>query len=241
MANYNKFHDRTKIQAKIINSKNFTYRFLIETLDKYDFKKKKVLDIGCGSGTIDFYLAKNGSSVLGIDISENAIKKCKESSRILKLDRDLTFKVVNFPNESVNQKFDLVICAEVLEHLKDDVMALRKIKKMLKPKGISIISVPSSNAPLYRWGLASSFDKEVGHLRRYSVGVLSTKLINEGLEVIETKKIEGLLRNFLFLNRNASKTIRFLRSYLSDATTMFDKLFISLFGESNIIIVVRNN
>jgi len=237
---YDLFHSNTTTQTKIINSKNFTYRFLVETLNKYAFKNKKILDIGCGSGTIDFYLAENGSQVLGIDISEKAIEKCKESSRILKLERNAKFEVINFPKDSVNQKFDMIICAEVLEHLKKDRLALEKIKNMLKPKGIVIISVPSVNAPLYKWGLASNFDKQVGHLRRYSVDKLSSMLLDIDLELLETKKIEGLLRNFLFLNRNAGKLIRFLRNYMSDIVTIVDKALIPLLGESNIIIVAKN-
>jgi len=128
---YDLFHSNTTTQTKIINSKNFTYRFLVETLTSM-LSRIKNFGYWMWLGTIDFYLAENGSQVLGIDISEKAIEKCKESSRILKLERNAKFEVINFPKDSVNQKFDMIICAEVLEHLKKDRLALEKIKNMLK-------------------------------------------------------------------------------------------------------------
>ena len=148
--------------------------------------------------------------------------------------------MVDFPRNFIKQKFDIIICSEVLEHLKEDELAIKQIKKMLKNNGIAIISVPSKNAPLYKWGFASDFDRGVGHLRRYSINDLSSLLKNAGLTIVEVRKIEGLLRNFLFLNRNAGKLIKFLKSYLSDITTMLDKALILLFGESNILIVAKN-
>ena len=58
----------------------FTYRHLIRILKPYLPKVKKILDIGSGVGTIDFYLASKGKEVTGIEISKSAVelarKKC---------------------------------------------------------------------------------------------------------------------------------------------------------------------
>jgi 2-polyprenyl-3-methyl-5-hydroxy-6-metoxy-1,4-benzoquinol methylase len=237
--NYDSFHKHTNSQNKIISNRNYTYKFLIEALSKFDYKEKKILDIGCGSGAIDFYLTKNGASVLGIDISKKAIETCITSSNVLGLQQNLSFKVIDFPKNTINQKFDIIICSEVLEHLADDKLAIRQISKMLKSNGVFIVSVPSKNAPLFRWGFAADFDKEVGHLRRYSENDLIKLFAANGLTIISSRKIEGLLRNYLFLNRRAGKIIRFLRSYISDFVTILDKLLIPVFGESNILMVVR--
>ena len=236
---YNIFHKNTKAQFKIIERKNYTYRFSISVLNEFAYKSKDILDIGCGSGTIDFYLAKKGGRVFGVDISRKAIKKCKESAIILGLEKKTTFKVINFPRRSIDRKFDIIICFEVLEHLEDDFLAARKIKKMIKRNGLFVLSVPSKNAPLYKWGVASKFDKEVGHLRRYSVEDLQLLLSNAGFKIIKIKKVEGVFRNFLFMNRSAGKLIRFLKFCLSDIATVIDNALIPLFGESNIIIVAR--
>lgn len=238
--NYNVFHQGIKQQSKIISRNNFTYRHIIQTVEKYlKSKNAKVLDIGCGAGTVDFYLASKGNRVLGFDISPKAIKACNESARIMGLDKLARFKVVNFPNQSIDDKFDLVIFSEVIEHLKDDTLALVKINKMLNKNGILILTTPSKHAPLYRLGYAKGFDKRVGHLRRYAIQDLSKKCEANGFKIIETHRIEGILRNFLFLNPYAGKFVRLIKFFLSDLVTFIDNLTIPIFGESNIILVAR--
>lgn len=236
---YEDFHEKTSVQKKIISKNNFTYRYILRFIDKYVVGKKRVIDVGCGAGTLCFYIANNEIEVLGIDVSSKAINACQESSRILGLDQFAKFKVVNFPKESMDGKFDLVILTEVIEHLRDDKLALEKIFSMLNKGGVAIITTPSLNAPLYRIGYANSFDKKVGHLRRYTVKSLTKKCETCGFEVIETEKVEGGLRNFLFLNPFAGKFIRYIKFFISDIVTFIDNSLIPIFGESNIIVIVK--
>jgi len=184
-------------------------------------------------------LAKNGANILGIDVSKKAIDVCIKSSKKLGLDNSTKFKIIDFPKKILNKKFDIIICSETLEHIKEDLLAVKGIRKMIKQEGVVIISVSSNNAPLYKWGCANEFDKNVGHLRRYSIEQLSLMLENEDFKILEIVKLEGLLRNFLFLNKRAGKAIRFLKSYISDLASFFDFMLIPLFGESNILIVAK--
>lgn len=236
---YEDFHEKTSVQEKIIRENNFTYRHILRFIDKYAVGKKNIIDIGCGAGTLCFYVASKGIQVLGIDISSKAIKMCQESSRRLGLDKLAKFKVVNFPEESVDIKFDLVIFTEVIEHLRDDKLALEKIFNILNKGGVVIITTPSLNAPLYRLGYANSFDEKVGHLRRYTVGSLTKKCEDSGFKIIETEKVEGILRNFLFLNPYAGKLIRVIKFFMSDIVTFIDNCLIPIFGESNIVVIAK--
>lgn len=236
---YNIFHEKAKKQSKIISKNNFTYRHIINFVDKYSVGKGEVLDIGCGVGTLCFYIASKGRHVLGVDISSRAIRVCQESSRKLALAKLTKFEVINFPKEAISGKFDLVILTEVVEHLPNDKLALKKIFALLDRGGIAIITTPSLNAPLHRLGYANNFDQRVGHLRRYTVGSLSKKCENSGFKVIETKKVEGVLRNFLFLNPYAGKFVRFIKFFISDIATFIDNSLIPIFGESNIIVVAK--
>lgn len=208
-------------------------------VNKYVVDRKNIIDIGCGAGTLCFYIANKGINVLGIDISSSAINVCQKSSRSLNLDKLAKFKVVNFPEESVGEKFDLVILTEVIEHINNDSLALEKIFNMLNKGGVAIITTPSLNAPLYKLGYANNFDKKVGHLRRYTIESLSKKCEDSGLRVIETEKVEGILRNFLFLNPFAGKFVRFIKYFMSDVVTFIDNILILFFGESNIVVVVK--
>lgn len=238
--NYDNFHDKTKSQHRVISRNNFTYRHTIYFIDKYLINKnKRVVDIGCGAGTLCFYIAKRVNFVLGLDISPKAIVACKESSRILGLSKIIRFKVTDFPNEPLNEKFDVVIFTEVIEHIKNDNIALKSIYNMLNKGGIVIISTPSLNAPLYKLGYAKGFDRKVGHFRRYTLEGLSNQCRENGFNILESKKVEGVLRNFLFINPVGGKLIRTIKFFLSDVVTYLDNLLIPIFGESNIVIVAQ--
>lgn len=236
---YEKYHSKSKDQHKLISDNNFTYINILPPLNAALNKKvKDVLDIGCGSGTISLYLGSKGFNVTGIDISKKAIAACQESAKNLD-QKTCKFYISNFPNKILPRKYDLVFFSEVIEHLPDDDLALKKIHRLLKPGGILFLSTPSKNAPLFRLGYSKKFDKEVGHLRRYDINELKTKLNRNGFEIKKTYKKEGILRNFLFLNSFAGKFIKFIKFFLVDIVTILDNLSCKILGESQLIIVAK--
>lgn len=235
---HEKFHNNTRSQLKIINEGNFTYKLILSIINKYLKKNQVVLDVGCGAGTLCMYIAARGNKILGIDISRNAIKSCKESAQNLCLD-NAQFKVMDFPKETLKEKFDFIIFTEVMEHIEDDIEALKKINSLLKKNGTVFITTPSKNAPLYKLGLLEKFDREVGHIRRYTMQEVIDLCREANLEIIETKKNEGIIRNFLFTNPFAGKLVRFIKYSLSDLVTLLDNFSLKLFGESDLFIIAR--
>lgn len=236
--NYENFHKVTTIQKKIVNNNNFTYRILIEVINKYIIDQKDILDIGCGAGTLALYYANKGFNLLGIDISQRAVDSANSSARYLNIN-NVKYEKMNFPYEIPNEKFDFIIFTEVIEHLKDDELALKKIYSLLQLGGIVVLSTPSKNAPLHKLGFAKKFDKQVGHVRRYTIEELIKKAKKQGFEILETRKTEGIIRNFLFLNPIAGKLVRFIKFFLSDWVTWIDNFSLKLFGESNIFIILK--
>jgi hypothetical protein len=126
----------------------------------------------------------------------------------------------------------------VLEHLKDDKKALIKIYKITNNGGRVFVTVPSINAPLKKLGIKDKFDHESGHLRSYSVDKLARLVKKAGFKIIHKEKTEGLLRNSLFVFR-ANFIIRIANrfSIVSDLITHIDNLFLSLFGEADVVVV----
>lgn len=236
--NYEDFHEKTSFQKKIIEDNNFTYRHILKILNIFIKPPKEVLDVGCGAGTICLYLGGKGNNVLGIDISEKAINAATKSAELLQL-KNTSFKRVNFPKEAPRGIYDFIICSEVIEHIHDDKLALKKMFNLLKKGGILFISTPSINAPLYKLGLTTAFDRRVGHLRRYTVEELVKKSSHTGFNILGTEKTEGIIRNFLFLNPAAGKFVRFIKFFLSDLVTYFDNISLKFFGESNIFIILQ--
>jgi len=98
---------------------------------------KRVLDVGCGSGALLKCLQNKGASVKGIDLGEEYLVYAIERYGIDLTNTDL----FNLPN---NHEFDLIIYSDVLEHIKNPISHLEKIKGLLSPRGTLYIKVPST-------------------------------------------------------------------------------------------------
>lgn len=107
-----------------------------------------ILDVGCGRGYIDFKLKdcvdKNHNlRVVGIDNYKPAIDFADTRKKFLNRD-DCHFKLMDTCKlEFKNNFFDIIICSEVLEHLKDPQAAMKEIYRVLKKGGLAIISTPN--------------------------------------------------------------------------------------------------
>ena len=234
---YDNFHKGIRIQKKIISENNFTYRHTIDILTPLIFgNKKTVLDYGCGVGTIDFYLASKGCNVHGVEISKKAIEICRTSAETIGVSNLTKFYGLN---KKINKKFDIIICSEVIEHVSNDMGLLKRLSKNLKKGGNLIVTTPSINSPLFKLGIAKSFDKRVGHLRRYDPIDLTSQIQSIGFRINSVNKKEGLLRNSLFMFPFFGWVIKFLKGPFSDIVTFIDDLFVTIFGESDIIIVAQ--
>ena len=71
-------------------------------------------------------------------------------------------------NKYIERKYDLILLADVLEHIKDDKRIVKKLNKNLKKNGFILITVPSYKI------LFSKKDLILGHYRRYS----KTEILN---------------------------------------------------------------
>lgn len=146
----------------------------------------KILDIGCSSGIFMIDLINNGykkENLFGVDISEKAILNSKANGL-------LNTYVMDAQNISLNEKFDLIVASDCLEHLKMDELALVNWVELLKPGGILIVFVPAFHA------LWSYHDELNMHFRRYTKKELIDK-INK-LNNVTIKK-SGYWNFFLFI------------------------------------------
>lgn len=101
----------------------------------------KVLDIGCGTGLLSLkLLQKSNCLITGIDNSKEMLGVFKYKIKRLKLSKKINCRLMDI--DSLNFKdnaFDIAVSSVVLHHLKDKLMPLKKIYKLLKPGGIFII------------------------------------------------------------------------------------------------------
>lgn len=109
-----------------------------------ELTNKSVADVGCGTGHLLFFLSNefNIHRITGYDFVEPALDIAK------KVVPDGKFSVYDVYSEP-EEKFDLVLCTEVLEHLLYPEKALQNLISMLLPGGVLFISVPNGRTDTY--------------------------------------------------------------------------------------------
>jgi SAM-dependent methyltransferase len=136
-----------------------------------------VLDVGCGQGELLCELATHMPSAVlhGADISEQSLADSRRDRRFTLFLMDLTDPTFDQRYGNRLGYFDLVVCSEVIEHIENDALAAARLRSLLKPGGIVIVTVPG--------GKMSRFDEEIGHRRHYTRERLSALLRGAGLSV----------------------------------------------------------
>lgn len=148
----------------------------------------KVLDIGCGSGYLGHLIKKINSNIAftGFDISKYGIKQVKSYDKVYLLDIDKE----NIPEES--GFFDMVVCADVLEHIYDVDHCLNEIKRVLKPGGKAVVTTPNFSYWKYRiicvLGGIPNILKDPRHIHAFNYNLLSNKCYTKGFDVAYSVK-----------------------------------------------------
>ena len=152
-----------------------------------DSSKSRIMDIGCAEGYLSAALKKPSNYVVGLDISEKNINEAKKV-----LDQAIVFDIESedWPNDFIENKFDLIVCAEVIEHLFDQDGAIAKISKILKPDGRLIISSPNflvwNNRLRILFGHygAKEIFFDQGHIHLLSYNGLKDKFEKNGFQIV---------------------------------------------------------
>jgi SAM-dependent methyltransferase len=140
----------------------------------------RVLDAGCGSGRNMIEFSSLGT-VTGIELSETsvALARQREAGEIV----SGSVLEMPFPDDS----FDLAVSLDVIEHLEDDLSALRELRRTVAPGGALLVTVPA-----YQW-LWSGHDEINHHHRRYTRRSLQRVAERAGWHQVRTTYFNSLL------------------------------------------------
>lgn len=217
--------------SKYLGPQEYTYMFRMEErhwwfvshrrlstrlMQLLGYHRPRILDVGCGTGRNLLGFQGLGEAI-GVDISDKALAFCRQRG------------IRNVVQSSAEQlplgsgTFDIVACLEVLEHVSDPVTTLQEVRRVLKPDGKVVITVPAFR---FLW---SQHDDALCHLRRYERGPLCIDLREAGFKV---EKV-GF---FFFASFFVVAPIRVARRFLtgkskyphSDTTTLPPKLLNAL-------------
>jgi 2-polyprenyl-3-methyl-5-hydroxy-6-metoxy-1,4-benzoquinol methylase len=105
-------------------------------------KGGRLLDVGCGRGVVSRYFQRRGFDVMALDISEVAVSITRR--------RGIRAEVLDVESHVLNGDYDAILCLEVLEHLRDPVSVVRKLRNLLNKRGKLVISLPNERSLLSR-------------------------------------------------------------------------------------------
>lgn len=138
-----------------------------------------LLDLGCGTGGVLMHLSEFGQAY-GMDPSPEAAKYCSERGLCITLGSGMELPYRD-------ETFGTVLALDVIEHVEDDVAILREVRRVLKPGGVVIITVPA-----LPW-LWSDHDVVNHHYRRYVRKTLHRAERRAGLKPVKTSYYNSLL------------------------------------------------
>ena len=195
-------HIRGDYQARALQSDRAAQRFwheakfrLIERI-AMPGKHERVLDAGCGSGTISYFLSQHAGAVVGIDSNPSAIAYASDAYKA----PNLQFRLGQFDDLMGEKPFDKIYSIEVVEHLYEDQVAdvLSLFYKLANPGAQLFITTPNYRSawPIIEWlldrfGLVAKLD-EAQHVTHFTKRRLVAMCERAGWTVRHTGTFNGL-------------------------------------------------
>ena len=164
---FNKYETRGAYHWEWYETNTFGYRDLVDLAMKHipDEKGATILDVGCGDGFTSFKLYQKGLKVVGIDTSAEGIRLAREKTdsirwlqppwlqftgkigvnfkKLLRYRQgDLRFRVQSIYDLDPNERYDYVLCQDVIEHVKYPELLIEKVFNTMRKS--AIISTPNA-------------------------------------------------------------------------------------------------
>lgn len=182
-------HEYAYQNSQSLHNHAYTTEPLLELVNRHSqtlMKKKEqieILDLGCGNGSLTNFFAQEGYSLVGLEESQSGVEIAAKNFPNCQF---IQGSIYDLPYHKLEQKFDVVISVDVIEHLFYPKELLDSAKKCLKPGGKLIIATPYhgylKNIAL---SITGKMDKHFtalwdgGHIKFFSVATLTKLLESE--------------------------------------------------------------
>lgn len=207
-------------------------RALLDFVRRHARAGDRLLDFGAGVGTFAIALAAEGHAVECVE--PDAAQRERIAAAGVRAHRDL--------GDVADASIDLAYTLNVLEHINDDLAAIRELRRTLRIGGKLLIYVPAFGV------LYTSMDRKVGHLRRYRRNDLRAKVETAGLTVLESEYVDslGFLATLAYrwlgsdsgeIDRNA---LRKYDRYAFPVSLWADRVLKRVVGKNVLLVAQRN-
>jgi SAM-dependent methyltransferase len=151
----------------------------------------RLLDLGCGAGRHAFEAARRGASVVALDTDRGELQQVSAIAAAMAEAGEISSAatIIAAAGDATrmplrDDSFDVVIAAEVLEHIPPDQAAMNEIARVLRPGGVVAVTVPAWLPERICWLLSDDYHNVPGgHVRIFTRPELETKLKRAGLIV----------------------------------------------------------
>ena len=186
---------------------------------------ERILDLGCGGGSLAYHCAKRGADAVGIDYSQESVRIAEQLVRQLGLSEKAEFKCCDATKKLPYDDgyFNKIVAGDFIEHIDDaeKKASLSEMTRILKPDGTIVISTP--NGP------------------REWLGSVKSKLLKlDGAYVSGTRLHYGLINRFRFEKMLKDTDLSFKRQFFDVTRPYLAKIpLLNEFLSLNILWVIK--
>lgn len=169
-------------------------------------KASRLLDLGCGDGNNLAWLGQFAHSLWGSDYNLIRLARAK---KIMPEAETFLANILDYP--APDNTFDMIFFNHVIEHIPDDMAALKEIRRILAPGGRLVLGAP--NEGCWWWQLAYQRDPEslktTDHVHFYTLPLIRERMENAGFRILETKymgwgppdwRLDGKIRKYKWVD-----------------------------------------
>ena len=147
---------------------------------------QRILDIGCGDGTYDYRLVRQGATVVGIDIDRQRLRRASHHH----LGCGLVFLEARAESIPVRSgSFDSVMSLCVFEHLAHDDQVLAEARRALQSRGRLLLTLDSFSRPDVSECWRNHLRKTHGVSQLYTVSAIESKLQQQGFRLLRSRYV----------------------------------------------------
>ena len=221
-----------KFATRLIKHYSAGKESVVNYLKHYQFSR--LLDIGCGDGSFSAVLANFSDRVYGVDIAKKAVDLARK--------KGIKAHVTDVDTEKLPFKkdfFEIIFCGEIIEHLFDPDHLLDEMYRVLKPKGILIITTPNLSSWLNRLALLFGYQPYLTEVSlKHNVGKfrVKDKRISGHIRVFTLRALKDLVKIHGFRTEKSLGVS--LTKELPIPLIYFDKLFSKIPALAQYIVLI---